>query len=142
MRKHAKKSPEAVGTVTAGLKQLYKKKLLPMEEACRFHDFHSPALEEADFDTKPMILVMGQYSTGKTTFIRYLLEQDIPGSRIGPEPTTDSFVAIMHGDTEGITPGNALVVDPNKPFRKGVTSPLEWGGEGLEVPPPTPPIEP
>lgn len=118
MRKHAKKSPEAVGTVTAGLKKLYKKKLLPMEESCRFHDFHSPALEEADFDTKPMVLVMGQYSTGKTTFIRYLLEQDIPGSRIGPEPTTDSFVAIMHGDTEGITPGNALVVDPNKPFRK------------------------
>uniref|UniRef100_A0A8V5GML2 Uncharacterized protein n=1 Tax=Melopsittacus undulatus TaxID=13146 RepID=A0A8V5GML2_MELUD len=118
MKKQAKKGPEAAGTVRAGLKKLYKKKLFPLEEASRFHDFHSPALEEADFDTKPMVLVMGQYSTGKTTFIRYLLEQDIPGSRIGPEPTTDSFVAIMHGDTEGIIPGNALVVDPNKPFRK------------------------
>lgn len=65
-----------------------------------------------------MVLVAGQYSTGKTTFIRYLLESDVPGSRVGPEPTTDSFVAIMHGDTEGITPGNALIVDPDKPFRK------------------------
>ena len=49
---------------------------------------------------------------------RYLLEQDFPGMRIGPEPTTDSFIAVMHGDTEGLIPGNALVVDPKKPFRK------------------------
>lgn len=118
MRRHEKKSPEVVRTVTAGLKELYKKKLLPVEEFYRFHDFHSPALEDADFDNKPMVLVAGQYSTGKTTFIRYLLEEDIPGARVGPEPTTDSFVAIMHGDAAGITPGNALIVDPNKPFRK------------------------
>lgn len=48
----------------------------------------------------------------------YLLEQDFPGMRIGPEPTTDSFIAVMHGDIEGVIPGNALVVDPKKPFRK------------------------
>ncbi|NP_001079813.1 EH domain containing 2 L homeolog [Xenopus laevis] len=113
-----KKSPEVIHTVTEGLKDLYKKKLKPVEDFYRFHDFHSPALEDADFDNKPMVLVVGQYSTGKTTFIKYLLEQDIPGSRIGPEPTTDSFIAVMHGETEGVTPGNALMVDPNKPFRK------------------------
>ena len=50
--------------------------------------------------------------------LRYLLEQDFPGMRIGPEPTTDSFIAVMYGETEGNTPGNALVVDPKKPFRK------------------------
>ncbi|XP_049681242.1 EH domain-containing protein 4 isoform X1 [Accipiter gentilis] len=49
---------------------------------------------------------------------RYLLEQDFPGMRIGPEPTTDSFIAVMYGDSEGNIPGNALVVDPKKPFRK------------------------
>jgi len=38
--------------------------------------------------------------------------------RIGPEPTTDSFIAVMHGNMEGLIPGNALVVDPKKPFRK------------------------
>lgn len=118
MKKNEKKNPEVIRTVTEGLKDLYKRKLLPVEEFYRFHDFHSPALEDADFDNKPMVLVVGQYSTGKTTFIKYLLEQDIPGSRIGPEPTTDSFIAVMHGETEGIIPGNALIVDPKKPFRK------------------------
>uniref|UniRef100_A0AAY4CCB0 Achaete scute target 1 n=1 Tax=Denticeps clupeoides TaxID=299321 RepID=A0AAY4CCB0_9TELE len=113
-----KKEPEVFQTVSDGLKKLYKSKLLPLEEHYRFHEFHSPALEDADFDNKPMVLLVGQYSTGKTSFIRYLLEQDFPGMRIGPEPTTDSFIAVMHGDIEGLVPGNALVVDPKKPFRK------------------------
>ncbi|KAK2878693.1 hypothetical protein QQF64_011188 [Cirrhinus molitorella] len=105
-------------TVTEGLQSLYVKKLMPLEETYLFHDFHSPALEEADFQSKPMVLLVGQYSTGKTTFIRYLLEQDFPGMRIGPEPTTDGFIAVMYNENEGIVPGNALVVDPKKPFRK------------------------
>lgn len=113
-----KKEPELFQTVAEGLRQLYSQKLLPLEEHYRFHDFHSPALEDADFDNKPMVLLVGQYSTGKTTFIRHLIEQDFPGMRIGPEPTTDSFIAVMHGPTEGMVPGNALVVDPRRPFRK------------------------
>ncbi|KAF6724085.1 EH domain-containing protein 4 [Oryzias melastigma] len=81
------KEGEMYQTVTEGLQTLYTKKLLPLEETYLFHDFHSPALEPADFQSKPMVLLVGQYSTGKTTFIRYLLEQDFPGMRIGPEPT-------------------------------------------------------
>ncbi|MGH0161500.1 UNVERIFIED_CONTAM: hypothetical protein FKN15_040997 [Acipenser sinensis] len=117
-RQRDRKPLEVIRTVTEGLQSLYQKKLLPLEHHYRFHEFHSAALEEADFHSKPMVLVVGQYSTGKTTFIRYLLEQDIPGSRVGPEPTTDSFTAIMHGEVEGLIPGNVLIVDPNKPFRK------------------------
>jgi len=59
---------------------------------------------------------MGQYSTGKSTFIRHLLGRDYPGLRIGPEPTTDKFVCVLHGDTDAATPGNALVVDTSLPF--------------------------
>ncbi|KAK7603206.1 hypothetical protein V9T40_003205 [Parthenolecanium corni] len=104
-------------SVLEGLKSIYKEKLWPLENAYHFHDFHSPPLDDPDFDAKPMILLVGQYSTGKTTFIKYLLERDFPGIRIGPEPTTDRFIAVMHGDKEGVIPGNALVVDPKKQFR-------------------------
>ncbi len=76
-------------SVTVGLQSVYKKNLLPLEREYHFHDFHSPALDDPDFDARPMVMLVGQYSTGKTTFIRYLLEQDFPGIRIGPEPTTD-----------------------------------------------------
>ena len=56
-------------------------KQLVMLQAYDFHEFVSPALNEPDFDARPMILLVGQYSTGKTTFIRYLLEKDFPGIR-------------------------------------------------------------
>lgn len=46
-----------------------------------------------------MILLVGQYSTGKTTFIRHLLERDFPGIRIGPEPTTGKKLgSYCHGE--------------------------------------------
>ncbi|KAM9811969.1 EH domain-containing protein 2-like isoform 2-T2 [Syngnathus typhle] len=106
-----------VNVVTEELRNLYYKRLLPIEKHYSFHHYHSPSYEDADFDNKPMVLVMGQYSTGKTTFIRYLIEQDFLGSRVGPEPTTDCFTALMHGEAEGIIPGNALTMDPKKPFR-------------------------
>lgn len=111
------KAEEVVESVLGELKKIYKTKLLPLEEHYNFHEFHSPKLEDPDFDAKPMILLVGQYSTGKTTFIRYLLERDFPGIRIGPEPTTDRFIAVMYDDKEGMIPGNALVVDPKKQFR-------------------------
>lgn len=59
-----------VNMVTQELRNLYYKRLLPIEKHYSFHHFHSPSYEDADFDNKPMVLVMGQYSTGKTTFIR------------------------------------------------------------------------
>jgi len=111
------KEPEAHMNVVDGMKRVYKTKLLPLEETYLFHDFHSPKLNDADFDAKPIILLMGQYSTGKTTLIKHLMGCEFPGMRIGPEPTTDRFIAITHGDREGVIPGNALVVDPTKQFR-------------------------
>ena len=38
-----------------------------------YHDFHTPMLEDPDFEAKPLVMVMGQYSTGKTTFIRFIV---------------------------------------------------------------------
>ncbi|KAL3309614.1 3-hydroxyisobutyryl-CoA hydrolase, partial [Cichlidogyrus casuarinus] len=103
--------------VINGLYHLYSKKLLPLEKAYKFHEFHSPPLEQADFESKPMVLLIGQYSTGKTTFIKYLLNQNFPGMHIGPEPTTDKFMAIMYDERDGVIPGNALVVDSKKQYR-------------------------
>lgn len=36
----------------------------------------------SDFDAKPMVMLLGQYSTGKTTFIKHLLQTSYPGSVI------------------------------------------------------------
>lgn len=110
------KASQVYDSVTAGLQEFYRTKLLPIEKDHLFHQFYSPELTDADFASAPMILLMGQYSTGKTTFIRHLLQRDFPGMRIGPEPTTDRFVCVLHGESDATTPGNALVVDHELPF--------------------------
>jgi EH domain-containing protein 1 len=39
-----------------------------------------------------MVLLMGQYSVGKSTFIQHMLEQDYPGLRIvGPEVGIEEY---------------------------------------------------
>ncbi|XP_038072497.1 EH domain-containing protein 1-like [Patiria miniata] len=112
-----RKQPHSYNSVVEGLQELYRTTILPLEETYKFHDFHSPAMDQADFLAKPLILLVGQYSTGKTTFIRYLLEKEFPGIRVGPEPTTDRFMAIENGDVDSVIPGNALVVDPKRQYR-------------------------
>jgi EH domain-containing protein 1 len=120
-----------------GLKRMYRKKIMPLEIASRYAHFsQSPPLSPSDFDARPMILLIGQYSVGKTSFIRYLLgNRDFPGMRIGPEPTTDRFTILMDnedsdersntpttagGGTDGVDktiPGAALAAQGDKPFR-------------------------
>jgi EH domain-containing protein 1 len=112
----SKRSADAAFSVMDKLKLLYFEKIRPLEEAFSFGEFYSPSLKPSDFDAKPMILLLGQYSVGKTSFIRYLLGREFPGARIGPEPTTDRFNAVMYGSEDRIIPGNALAVDPSMPF--------------------------
>jgi len=103
--------------IFSGLKRLYRKKILPLETASKYGHFHSKPLMPSDFEAKPMVLLLGQYSVGKTSFIQYLLGRSFPGMRVGPEPTTDRFTAILHGNTDKIIPGAALCSQSDRPFR-------------------------
>ncbi len=38
---------------------------------------------------------------------QYIIEGSFPGERVGPEPTTEKFVAIMGHKEERLIPGNA-----------------------------------
>jgi EH domain-containing protein 1 len=99
------------------LKVLYKEKMLPVESLYKFNEFHMPFMIDAEFEAVPQVLMIGQYSTGKTSFIEYLLGRKFPGQRVGPEPTTDRFVAVMHHTEERVVPGHALAVQQGSAFR-------------------------
>ncbi|GLT38153.1 hypothetical protein SLA2020_124190 [Shorea laevis] len=120
--KSVKKVPlSSVTSIIDGLKRLYLQKLKPLEVTYRFNDFVSPLLTNSDFDAKPMVMLLGQYSTGKTTFIKHLLKRTYPGAHIGPEPTTDRFVVVMSGPDERSIPGNTVAVQADMPFN-GLTT--------------------
>jgi len=109
---------DRTAAVAAHLKKIYRKAVLPLEKRYRYDYFYeSPLLTDVEFDAKPQVLLVGQYSVGKTSFIRYLLGRDFPGQRIGPEPTTDRFTVLINGPEERTIPGNALSVHPDLPFR-------------------------
>lgn len=99
------------------LKRMYKQKVLPLEKLYDFDKFFTPVISDAEFDSKPQVMLVGQYSVGKTTFIRYLLGRDWANMRIGPEPTTDRFTALMDGPDERIIYGNSLAVMADMPYR-------------------------
>lgn len=68
----------------AALRRIYKAKLQPLETAFKFSEFYDSELTDGDFTSAPMVLMIGGYSVGKTSFIQYMLERDdVPGSRVG-----------------------------------------------------------
>ena len=100
---HQKSISENSRNLIRKLKEIYKNDVLPIEQKFNLYNFCLPtneAIQDAEFDAKPMVLLLGQYSTGKTTFIRHLIGRDFPGMHIGPEPTTDRFTALIHGSDE------------------------------------------
>ena len=120
------------------MKIFYQEMLFPLEEKYKYHSFHSPALNDADFGAKPLVMLVGQYSTGKTSFIRYLLgqvifsldllmiqnynplhciAQDFPGLDIGKSPTTRKFIVVGHGEDKAEIFGRVLLNDPTTQFR-------------------------
>uniref|UniRef100_A0A7S4SN74 Dynamin-type G domain-containing protein n=1 Tax=Alexandrium monilatum TaxID=311494 RepID=A0A7S4SN74_9DINO len=119
-------SERAFLSVGEALGHFYQERLLPLELDSGFHQFHAVELAPAHFLARPLILTIGQYSTGKTTFIRHLIESDYPGQHIGPEPTTDRFVVVCHGEEVQKIQGNALVYDTSLPF-----TPLSSFGNGF-----------
>jgi len=115
-KKHQEETQKIFSSVTDGLKSIYKQKIRPLEVYYSFGEAHSALLKDSDIEARPMVLLLGQYSTGKTTFVRTMLERDFPGMHIGPEPTTDRFMAIMHGPEDRVIPGNTAVMQEDKPF--------------------------
>jgi len=101
----------------AKLFKAYDKYLLPLEVETLFSVLGDPPVSDADIKAKPILLTMGQYSTGKTTFIKALLNGcEYPGMHIAAEMSTDNFISVLRGPTDDFIPGNALVNNTQLPF--------------------------
>lgn len=62
------------------------------------------------------MLLVGQYSTGKTSFIKWVTGIESPFFDIRPQPSTDKFMAIVHGDEEKVINGDAATCLPELPY--------------------------
>ncbi|KHN72997.1 EH domain-containing protein 4 [Toxocara canis] len=71
------------------LKIAYDEKVKPTEIRHLYASFDTPPIRDPELFGKPTVMLLGQYSVGKTSMISYLLNGTYPGADIGPEPTTD-----------------------------------------------------
>ncbi|XP_059155633.1 sarcalumenin-like [Physella acuta] len=108
----------AVEQVFNELLKIYESSIQPLENAYRFSDLNKDALLGAEINAKPLILLVGPWSTGKTTFINYLLGVENSPHKLhtGAEPTTSDFFIIKNGSQYRTIKGMQLITDKTLPF--------------------------
>jgi hypothetical protein len=97
--------------------QIYSDLVIPLEHKCHFAHFGTAAVTAEELESKPQVLLLGQYSTGKTTMVKWLIGRNSPHFDIRPQPSTDRFMAVVHGDEEHVVKGNAAAVLPQLPYQ-------------------------
>ena len=104
-----------IDRVLMELKRLYNENIFVLEERFKFDVFRPSWFSETIVQKKPFITFLGPFSAGKSTFINYLMQSNY--LLTGPQPVTDKFTVIMHGDEIQQVPGRVLVADTSQPFR-------------------------
>ena len=107
------KDEKAAKALTKKLDKLLRSKMAPIYKryGVSMQDVLTPLM------WKPLVLVIGNYSSGKSTFINELL--DMPVQRTGQAPTDDCFTILTcpeEGEKEEEVPGGTIVNDERLPF--------------------------
>jgi hypothetical protein len=66
---------------------------------------------EAALKDAPLILILGNHSSGKSTFVNYFADQPI--QLTGMAPTDDDFTILRYGGVENERPGSSVVSNPS-----------------------------
>lgn len=119
---------DAEKSVARRLWKYYASMVQPLEQKSYLQNFGVPHITQEEFEARPQVLLLGQYSTGKTSMIQWLTGVTSTHFDIRPQPSTDKFMPIVHGVEERIIHGNAATCLQQLPFR-GLT---EFGGGFLE----------
>lgn len=75
----------------------------------------------------PMVLILGNYSSGKSTLINDLLGQEV--QKTGQAPTDDCFTVLTYGE-ESPTSSSYRAAGENESFEKGNQNPIPMEQEG------------
>lgn len=92
------------------IRGLYTEALDPLAEQFIFQ--RPPTVGE--IKRPPLVLILGNHSSGKSTFINYLLGTQV--QKTGVAPTDDDFTIITYGDHDSDRDGPAVVSNPDLPY--------------------------
>jgi GTP-binding protein EngB required for normal cell division len=96
---------------TAGsVQDLYRKSIDPLAKKFAFEK--RPV--DGEISGGPLVLFVGNHSSGKSTFINHLLGEAV--QRTGMAPTDDCFTILRYGKNREERDGRAIVSNPDLPF--------------------------
>ncbi|MCC5833595.1 MAG: dynamin family protein [Opitutales bacterium] len=96
--------------ISQSVTRLYHAALDPVERKFAFEQRPS----DGEIAGGPLVLIVGNHSSGKSTFLNHILGEAI--QRTGMAPTDDSFTILRHGEKREDRDGNAIVTNPELPF--------------------------
>ncbi len=102
------------------IESFYADPLIPLSKQFMFR--RPPTFGE--LQRPPQVLLLGNHSSGKSTFINYLLGTET--QRTGVAPTDDGFTIITNGPVATELDGHAVVSNPNLPYEG-----LQYFGDAL-----------
>jgi GTP-binding protein EngB required for normal cell division len=92
------------------IRECYRDPLDPI--ATQFMFRRPPTMGE--LGRPPQVLLLGNHSSGKSTFINHLLGAEV--QKTGVAPTDDGFTLITHGESPTDRDGPAVVSNPDLPY--------------------------
>ncbi|MFW5750351.1 MAG: dynamin family protein [Planctomycetota bacterium] len=95
--------------ITSATLQLRQERIAPVAETVGMK-----LLPDSAIRTPPLVLLLGNHSSGKSSLINHLLDRKV--QRTGIAPTDDGFTVLMHAEHERNVDGQALVTNSHLPF--------------------------
>lgn len=92
------------------VRRIYHQVIDPLDEKSAFEK-RPP---DGEISGGPLVVVVGNHSSGKSTFLNFLLAQEV--QKTGMAPTDDSFTILRYGERREDRDGAAIVSNPELPF--------------------------
>ncbi|GET92285.1 hypothetical protein, conserved [Leishmania tarentolae] len=94
---------------------LYTSRIEPVEALYKYNVFRPTWFAESIKQKLPFVTFLGPFSSGKSSFINYLLQGNYLPT--GPQPVTDKFTVVMYGEQFQKISGRVLMSDSRLPYR-------------------------
>ena len=111
---------ELLDDISSAVQRIYKEAVDPVEEKFAYEKRPS----EGEISGPPTVLILGNHSSGKSTFINHLLAAEV--QKTGLAPTDDAFTILAYGDKDEEFEGKAVASNPDLPYAG-----LKHFGDGL-----------
>ncbi|XP_018026667.2 uncharacterized protein LOC108682068 [Hyalella azteca] len=92
------------------LKNIYESSIKPLEVIYKYQDISNRHMSDAEIFGQPLVLVLGPYSTGKSSLLNYLMNVEYTrrALRTGANPSHGVFRIIQYGPEDAEVDGTAL----------------------------------